>query len=117
MTMMHEAAKHIPQAMSSAAPVAQGAMMAATGYAAGRGLIGGALLRNPLVLLAAGLVAGYYLHKHQDEIAVALSKATGMGKDFLLQQKESLADLVEEAKEKEGQQAAAATGKPEQPAA
>lgn len=112
MTMMHEAAKHIPQAMGSSAPVAQGAMMAATGYAAGRGLIGGTLLRNPLVLLAAGLVAGYYLHKHQDEIILALSKASGMGKDFVLQQKESLADLVEEAREKEGQQAATA-GKPE----
>lgn len=116
MTMMHEAAKHIPQAMSSAAPVAQGAMMAATGYAAGRGLLGGALLRNPLVLLAAGVAVGYYLHKHQDEIVLAMSKATGMGKDFLLQQKESLADLVEEAKEKEGQ-AAATAAKPEQPTA
>lgn len=116
MTMMHEAAKHIPQAMSSAAPVAQGAMMAATGYAAGRGLLGGALLRNPLVLLAAGVAVGYYLHKHQDEIVLAMSKATGMGKDFLLQQKESLADLVEEAKEKEGQ-AAATAAKPEQPSA
>ncbi len=116
MTMMHEAAKHIPQAMSSAAPVAQGAMMAATGYAAGRGLLGGALLRNPLVLLAAGIAVGYYLHKHQDEIVLAMSKATGMGKDFLLQQKESLADLVEEAKEKEGQ-AAATAAKPEQPTA
>lgn len=117
MTMMHEAAKHIPQAMSASNPVAQGAVMAATGYAAGRGLIGGVLLRNPLVLLAAGLAAGYYLHKHQDEIVLALSKATGMGKDFLLQQKESLADLVEEAKEKEGQQAAAPAAKPEQPSA
>jgi hypothetical protein len=30
-----------------------------------------------------------------------------MGKDFLLQQKESLADLVEEAKEQEAQSASA----------
>jgi len=35
---------------------------------------------------------------------MALSKASGMGKDFLLQQKENLTDLVEGAKEKEGQQ-------------
>jgi len=47
------------------------------------------------VILAAGVVAGYFLHKHQDQIILALSKASGMGKDFLLQQKESLADLVE----------------------
>lgn len=114
--MMQEAAKNMPHMMGSSAPIAQGAMMAATGYAAGRGLLGGALLRNPWVMLAAGIAVGYYLHKHQDEIALALSKASGMGKDFLLQQKESLADLVEEAKEKEGKQASAA-GKPEQPAA
>ena len=113
--MMNEAAKNMPHMMGSSNPVAQGAMMAATGYAVGRGLLGGALLRSPLVLLAAGVVAGYFIHKHQDQIILALSKASGMGKDFLLQQKESLADLVEESKEKEGQQAG--TDKPTQPAA
>lgn len=92
--------------MGSAAPLAKGAMVAAGGYVAGRSLLGGALLRNPLVLLAAGMVAGYYLHKHQDEIVLAMSKASGMGKDFLLQQKENLADLVEGAKEQEAQQVA-----------
>jgi hypothetical protein len=90
----------------------QGAMMAATGYAAGRGLVGGALLRNPWVVLAAGIAAGYFLHKYQDQIMLSLAKGTGMGKDFLLQQKENLADLIEETRENEEQQA-----KPEQPAA
>lgn len=113
--MMQEAAKNMPHMMGSAHPIAKGAMVAATGYAAGRSLLGGALLRNPLVMLAAGIAVGYYLHKHQDQIIQSLSKASGMGKDFLLQQKENLADLVEEAREKEGQQANAA--KPEQPAA
>jgi hypothetical protein len=107
MNMMDDAAKNMPQMMGSTSPVAKGAMMAAGGYVAGRSLLGGALLRNPLVLLAAGVVAGYYLHKHQDEIVLALSKASGMGKDFLLQQKENLADLVEEAKEQEAQPEAA----------
>lgn len=114
--MMNEAAKNMPHMMNPENPVAKGAVMAATGFAAGRGLLGGALLRNPWVMLAAGIAVGYYLHKHRDEIVLAVSKATGMGKDFLLQQKESLADLVEEAKENEGEQAAAAA-KPEQPAA
>lgn len=111
--MMQEAAKNMPHMMGSTNPVAHGAVLAATGFAAGRGLLGGALLRNPWVMLAAGIAVGYYLHKHQDQIVLTLSKASGMGKDFLLQQKESLADLVEGAKEKEGQQA----GKPGQPAA
>lgn len=80
-----------------------GAAMSAAGYVAGRGLFGG-LLRNPLVLLAAGVAAGWYIHKHQDEIMLALSKATGMGKDFMLNQKENLEDLMEQAKEQEAQQ-------------
>jgi hypothetical protein len=89
-------------------PVAQGAMMAATGFAAGKGLLGGTLLRNPLVLLAAGAAAGYLLFKYEKEIILALSKATGMGKDFVLQQKENLDDLMAEAQDKEAAQGAAA---------
>jgi len=109
--MMEEAARNMPAMMGSQmmgpaqGMMGPGVVMAATGYAAGRGLLGG-LLRNPLVLLAAGVVAGYYLHKHQDEIVLAVSKASGMGKDFLLQQKENLADLMEGAKEQEAEQAA-----------
>lgn len=110
---MDEAAKVIPHMMGVAGdPVTECAMLSATGSIAGRSLVVGALLCNPLVFVAAGLVAGFYLHKHQAEIALALSKAGGLGKGFLLQQKERLADLVEEAKEKEGQQAS--TAKPEQ---
>ena len=94
-------------------PAAHGAMLAATGFAAGRGLLGGVLLRNPLVVLAAGIAAGYLIHKHQKEIVLALTKATGMGKDFLLHQKENLEDLIAEAKEEEAKENAAET--PAQP--
>ena len=38
-------------------------------------------------------------------IALAVSKACGIRKDFTLQQKESLADLIEEAKESEARAA------------
>jgi hypothetical protein len=86
-------------------PMAQGAMMAATGFAAGKGLLGGLNpfnpLKNPLLLLAGGIAAGYLLHKYEKEIVAAVSKATGMGKDFALQQKENLEDLVAEAQDKE----------------
>jgi hypothetical protein len=110
--MSEEAAKKMAEMMgpNMMGPVAGTAVLAATGYAAGRGLLGG-LFRNPWVMLAAGVAAGYYIHKNQERITLALSKASGMGKDFLLQQKESLADLVEEAKEKEAQQTAG--GQPE----
>ena len=84
-------------------PVTQGA---ATGAAAAAGgVVGRTLLVNPLTLLAVGVaggvVAGYLLHRYRKEIALTVSKACGIGKDFALQQKESLADLIEEAKENE----------------
>lgn len=88
-------------------PVAKGAMVAATGYAATRALVGQGLLRNPLLLLAGGIAGGiavgYLLHKHEKEIVLAVSKAIGMGKDFVMQQRENLDDLVAEAKETEAQ--------------
>lgn len=107
--MTEEMMKHMPNMMSNAGhamstPLAKGAMMAASGFAAGRGLLGFSLLRNPLTLLAAGvaggIAAGFLLHKYEKEIIEGLSKATGMGKDFALQQKENLNDLMAEAQEK-----------------
>ena len=92
-------------------PVAKGAMMAATGYDATRAVVSHGLLRNPLMLLAGGIAGGiavgYLLHKHEKEVVLAISKAIGMGKDFVMQQRENLDDLVAEAKETEAQAAAA----------
>ncbi len=89
-------------------PVTQGAATGATAAAAG-GVVSRTLLVNPLTLLAVGVaggvVAGYLLHRYRKEIALTVSKACGIGKDFALQQKESLADLIEEAKESEARAA------------
>ncbi|KAF0163939.1 MAG: hypothetical protein FD157_2618 [Rhodocyclaceae bacterium] len=97
-------------------PVAKGAMVAATGYAATRALVGQGLLRNPLLLLAGGIAGGiaigYLLHKHEKEVVLALSRAIGMGKDFVMQQRENLDDLVAEAKDTEAQAAAAPAAEP-----
>lgn len=107
--MTEEMMKRMPHMMSQAGhvmskPVTTGAMMAGAGFAAGKGLLGGALLRNPLTLLAVGaaggIAAGFLLFKYQKEIVDGLSKATGMGKDFALHQKENLNDLMAEAEEK-----------------
>lgn len=108
-TQMMDAARQMPQMMSNmmAHPMTGGAMLAAGGYAAGKGLLGG-LLRNPLVVLATGVAAGYLLFKYQKEIVASLSKLTGMGKDFVLQQKENLDDLIAEAKEGQADATAAA---------
>ena len=90
-------------------PVAKGAMVAATGYAATRALVGQGLLRNPLLLLAGGIAGGiavgYLLHKHEKEVVLAISKTIGMGKDFVMQQRENLDDLIAEAQEGEAQAA------------
>jgi hypothetical protein len=93
-------------------PLTQGAMMAATGFAAGRGLFSFNPLKNPLVMLAGGVVAGYLLHKYEKEIVAAVSKATGMGKDMALHQKENLEDMIAEAQEKEANAAKPAAPKP-----
>jgi hypothetical protein len=50
--------------------------------------------------VAAGLAAGYVAFKYEKEIIEGLSKLTGMGKDFALEQKESLADMMAEAQDK-----------------
>ncbi len=103
---MKEACADMMQAGAAATGpnLAKGAIMATTGYMVSKGL-GGLLLRNPWVAIGLGLVAGYMVHKYEKEIVAAVVKTAGMGKDFVMQQKETLADLVEEAKEAEEQQA------------
>lgn len=109
-TPMMDAARQMPHRMGNmiAHPMATGTMMAAGGYAAGKGLLGTGvgLLRNPLVFLAAGVAAGYLLFKYEKEIIATVSKASGMGRGLMLHQKENLDDLIAE-----GQGAPAATEK------
>ncbi|MCX7897712.1 MAG: hypothetical protein N2441_07555 [Rhodocyclaceae bacterium] len=96
--MMHQMPAMMGKMMSH--PMLPGAMLAAGGYAAGKGLLAGAM-RNPLALLAlgaaGGLVAGYLACKYQKEIVEAASKLMGWGKDVAAEQKENLADLMAEA--------------------
>jgi hypothetical protein len=113
--MTEEMMKQMHAMMSSGshvmgAPMAKGAALAAGGFAAGRGLLGGLFLRNPLVLLAGGVAAGFLLHKYRNEIVQALGQAGNMGKDFALHQQENLADLMAEAQE--GKAAAATPATP-----
>lgn len=107
--LTEEMMKKMPHLMSGAShamgsPLAKGAAVAATGFAAGRGLLGFTLLRNPLTLLAAGVAtgvaAGFLLHKYEKEVIEGLSKLSGMGKDFAQHQKENLNDLMAEAQDK-----------------
>ena len=80
--------------------LAKGVMAMSVGMVAGRGILG-RLFGNPVVIFAAGAVAGYYGYKYRKEIAAAVAKGTDMGKDMVLNARESLADLVEESREAE----------------
>ena len=119
--MSEEMLKKMPHVMSTAGhmlaqPVAKGAALAAGGFAAGRSLLGFSLLRNPLTLLAGGLAAGvavgFLAHKYEKEIIEGLAKVSGMGKDFALNQKENLGDLMAEAEEKISAKAPVSTPPP-----
>lgn len=57
--------------------------------------------KHPLLLIGIGAVAGYFVHKYRKEIIASVSTVTDKGKDFVLQQRENLEDIVAEAKESE----------------
>ncbi len=57
--------------------------------------------KHPLLLIGIGAVAGYFVHKYRKEIIASVSSATDRSKDFVLQQKENLEDIVAETKESE----------------
>jgi len=77
--------------------IAKGAAIAA-GSHSGRSLMS-KIVKHPLVLIGAGAVAGYLIHKYRREIVKTTSKVVDQGKDFVQQQKESLEDLVAESNE------------------
>jgi hypothetical protein len=57
--------------------------------------------QHPLLILGAGIVIGIYAHKYRKEIIASASTIADKGKDFVLQQKENLEDIIAEAKEGE----------------
>jgi len=57
------------------------------------------ITNHPLLLVGIGMVAGYYVHKYRKDIISSVSSVGDKGKDFVLQQKENLEDIVAESKE------------------
>lgn len=57
------------------------------------------ITKHPLLLIGIGMVAGYYAHKYRKEIISSVTSVGDKGKDFVLQQKENLEDMVAESKE------------------
>jgi len=57
------------------------------------------LSRHPLVLFGVGVAVGYLVHKYRKEIIETASRAGEKGKDFVLQQRESLEEILAGQKE------------------
>ncbi len=75
----------------------KGAVMSA-GAQTGKSIMS-KVIKHPLLLVGVGMVAGYYAHKYRKEIISSVTSAGDKGKDFVLQQKENLEDIVAESKE------------------
>ena len=56
-------------------------------------------IKNPVVVFGLGLISGFLIHKYRKDIIASTTKVVDAGKDFVLQQKENLEDLVAETKE------------------
>ncbi len=77
--------------------IAKGAAMSA-GAQTGKKLMSN-VKKHPLLLIGLGAVGGFFIHKYRKEIISSVSSVTSKGKDFVLQQKENLEDIVAETRE------------------
>jgi hypothetical protein len=61
----------------------------------GKGAVG-ILAKNPLVVLGAGIVAGYFAHKYRKAIILSSNKVAEQSKDFMSRQKKTFSELLAE---------------------
>ena len=54
--------------------------------------------KHPVIVFGLGVVAGFLIYKYRKEIISGSTKIVDVGKDFVLQQKENLDDIVAETK-------------------
>lgn len=78
---------------------ATGAAVVTAGSHTGRTFMG-RIFRHPVVLFGLGVAVGYSIHKYRKEIIQAANDAAEKSKDFVLQQRENLEDILEEGKDK-----------------
>ncbi len=77
--------------------IIKGSMTSATIHS-GRRLMGN-IAKHPVLVFGLGVAAGYLVYKYRKEIISNTTKVVDAGKDFVLQQKENLEDIVAETKE------------------
>ncbi|MEQ1635631.1 MAG: hypothetical protein ABL903_02995 [Methylococcales bacterium] len=88
---------HVKQDGSLSKQIVKGTIVSATLGVGGK--VMSKLVKYPVVVFGMGVVAGYFVYKYRKEIISKTSQAVDAGKDFVLQQKENLEDIVAEAKE------------------
>ena len=71
-------------------------------FESGRGVIV-TISRHPLIVLGLGIAAGYLTHKYRKELVRITSKTAEQSKDFILQQKQNIKDLIVDVKDNEEQ--------------
>jgi hypothetical protein len=74
------------------------ALAAATIIETGKGVVS-TLAKQPLVMFGMGLAVGYFTYKYRKEVISITSKTAEQSRDFILQQKENIKDLLAETKE------------------
>lgn len=57
------------------------------------------IAKHPVLVFGLGIAAGYLIYKYRKEIIASTSKVVDSGKDFVLNQKENLEDIIAESKE------------------
>lgn len=95
--MAHQHGKQIKQSASLAHQIAKGTLASAVLETGGKFM--SKIIKNPAVVFGLGIATGYFIFKYRKEIIASSNKAVDASKDFLLQQKENLEDIVAEAKE------------------
>lgn len=61
--------------------------------------VASSLSRHPFILFGVGIATGYLTHKYRKELVSISSKTAKHSKNFVLQQKENIKELIAEAKE------------------
>jgi hypothetical protein len=77
--------------------VVNGAIVASTVHTGSK--LMGNVAKHPVLVFGLGLITGYLVYKYRKEIISSTSNVVDAGKDFVLQQKENLEDIVAESKE------------------
>lgn len=57
------------------------------------------IAKHPALVFGLGIITGYLVYKYRKEIISSTTKVVDAGKDFVLNQKENLEDIVAETKE------------------